>query len=566
MLDAFRMLRRLLRRQDKFELLAIAAATAIAALWEVLGIGLMIPVVAAVVNPILLEQNEYLKFFYSISPFQEQHSFMIFTALLVVINFALKNMFNYWVLKLQSNYTFGKQSEFSCRLFELYIKTDYSFALQHSPAELGARISRVGMICENSLLPLLLLLSDGTAVLLLLVTLMWFMPLVLAAALAALVLLALIFYCPFRKYNGYLSSCYVEQDNCLSSEKISVFSGIKAIKSANCEEFFQRRFTNTMRVFTRLAARLYLFGQLPRLGLEVLAVILSMGIFISMVLMKMPSGTIVLHFALLVAAMGRILPALSRMSYNLTRIRQFGVSLEGLYNDINALKMETASGNGSTISYHLQQSLDIRDMCFSYPDGKKVFDHFNLTIPARRSVALVGPTGSGKSTLADLICGLLKPDQGQILFDNQDIAGNVVQARAIIGYVPQYVYIIEGSIAENVALGVEADKIDMVKVIQALQLANLYDYVESLPEKTAAHLGENGINLSGGQRQRLGIARALYHDSELLIFDEATSALDDVSESAVVEALETLHGRKTLLVIAHRLSTIEHCDTKITLG
>ena len=197
---------------------------------------------------------------------------------------------------------------------------------------------------------------------------------------------------------------------------------------------------------------------------------------------------------------------------------------------------------------------------------KPVFDNFSLKVPAFSSLAVVGPTGGGKTTLADLIVGLYQPDSGRICFDGVDVTEKAHARREIIGYVPQYVFAVNGSIRENVALGIDPQEIDDNKVMKVLQMAHLRDWVESLPDKLDAQIGDSGVNLSGGQRQRLGIARALYREPELLILDEATSALDEASENAVVEALETLHGKLTMLVIAHRLSTIEHCEAKITVG
>lgn len=555
---------KLLSPADRFQLLGIALLSTVAALWEVIGIGLMIPVVAAIVNPELLEQNFYLRKFYELSPFQEHNAFMVYTAVLTVINFLLKNLFTLWVIKLQSTFIFRKQQEWSDQLFRKFLAADYAFLSGHTPAELSADLSRVQQVCEGTLLPVLLIIADALAAAALLGALLWFMPMTLSAALAALVVLALIFYLPFRAVNGRLSMRFVSQDNAAAAEKIAVFSGIKAVKSGNCEDFFACRYNHIMQCLTQISAKLFYLGQIPRLGLEFLAVLLAMGIFVAMLIGNVPRGTIVLEFALLIAAMGRLLPALSRLHYNLTRIRQVGALFDSLMAGLFQLPAETEVVAGSC-EYHLKNVLSVNDLKFAYPDGRKIFDSFNLLIPAGTSCALVGPTGSGKSTLADLIAGLLKPSGGTITFDGQNIAASPADARAIIGYVPQFVYITAGTVRENVALGCSG-AIDENKLQRALKLANLTEWVESLPEKTYTVLGENAVTISGGQRQRLGIARALYRDIELLILDEATSALDQNSENAIVETLVMLQGSLTMIVIAHRLSTIENCDKVIEIG
>ena len=564
MFKSVNMLRVLLKRSDKIKLVVIAVLTSISALWEVAGIGLVIPVVAAVVNPALLEQNIYLKTFYEYSPFKEPRSFMLFTALLVVINFAAKNLFALLVIRLQRDLIYHKQFELSERLFCKFMRGDYAFMTIHSPAELGARIGRVSLICEGTLMPMLTILSDLMAIAALVAVLFFFMPLVLTAALVALLVLALAFYLPFRRLNTALSNDYLMCDNAVNADRIAAFTGIKTIKSSNCEDFFIRRFSGNYRQYAAVAGRIFLLGQIPRLGLEFLAIMLAMGIFGSMVIGNVAGTSIMLYLALLMAAMARILPALSRMHYNLTRLRQVDKLFENLYEDlcVNNSEVRTVP----TASASLERMLEVKHIDFAYPDGKVIFKDFSCAIPAHSSVAVVGATGSGKTTLADLIVGLYKSQRGSITFDGIDWAEYPEKIRSITAYVPQYVFLINGSIKENIVLGMAPDTVDESELERVVKLANLSSWVESLPEKYDTQLGENGVKISGGQRQRLGIARALYRKPELLILDEATSALDNASENAVVEALETLHGSMTMLVIAHRQSTIEHCDQVIRIG
>lgn len=563
MFETINILRFILTPRDKKWLLLLSFLSTIAALWEVAGIGLMVPVVAAVVNPELLEQNELLKMFYQLSPCSSHRSFMLFSALLVAVNFGLKNLYGYLLIRLQSYFIFCRQHELSVRLFSLLMQSEYTYLLGNPPSDLCSRVQRVKIACEGTLLPMMLLGSDVLAVAALTVALFFFMPLSLIAALLVLLVLAWAFYLPFRRANSRLSEEYVKYNTLTLQDIMAGFNGIKAVKSSGCEDFLINQYREHITDGARVDMRVFSLGQIPRLGLEFLAVALAMGIFIGMVTSNVASGTIVLNFALLIAAMGRILPALSRMHYNLTRLRQVGSLLKDLYKDLRCCKVEKGLEEPQ-MEVHLRNELAINDLSFAYPDGRRIFDNFSCVFKANSSTALIGPTGCGKTTLADLIIGLLKPQSGTITFDGVKLAENLRSARKIIGYVPQNVFLLEGSIAENVVFG--SGDYDEKRIKEVLAMANLTEFVESLPEGIYHRVEENGLNLSGGQRQRLGIARALYREPELLILDEATSALDNASENAVVEALETLHGRLTMLVIAHRLSTIEHCDRKIDLA
>ncbi len=559
-------IRVLLSPRDKWKLLGISVLMTGAALWEAVGIGLLLPVVAAVVNPQLLEQNVYLRTFYRWSPFQEHTAFMLFAAGLVVANFIFKNLFVWLVIRIQSDFIYRKQSELSIRLYRTMLEAPYSYHLEHSASELSARIGRVNWACDGTLLPLMMLASDALVVVVLLAALLWFIPGTVGAALAALAGLGLAVYWPLRKLNGRLSARFVTQDTAVTADRLNGLNGIKAVKTSGCESAFAAVFAQDMDAYARVWARIYQLGQLPRLGLETLAVLLAMGIFAGMIIGGVSTGSIVLIFALLVAAMGRLLPALSRMHYNLARLRQLGSVFDELYDDLTGISAEQDAATLTVTEYHLRESLEFHDLEFGYGSGPELFNRLNLRIPAYSSVALIGPTGGGKTTLADLTLGLLAPRNGMICADGVDIRRDLKSWRKITGYVPQFIYLADDTILANVAFGIDASRIDHGRVRRALELAHLDEVVAGLPGGLNTKIGENGVKLSGGQRQRLGIARALYREPELLILDEATSALDSATENAIVEALETLHGKVTTLVIAHRLSTIEHCEQCVNIG
>ena len=210
---------------------------------------------------------------------------------------------------------------------------------------------------------------------------------------------------------------------------------------------------------------------------------------------------------------------------------------------------------------HLSDRIELKDISFHYPDSDTyIFRHANMEIQKGQSVGIMGPSGAGKSTIVDILLGLLHAESGQILCDGADIFSNYDSWLAQIGYIPQSIYLIDESIRENIAFGIDADKVSEERIWEILKEAQLDEFIRSLPEGLDTRIGDRGVRLSGGQRQRIGIARALYHNPEILVFDEATSALDNDTEAALMEAINSFHGKKTMIIIAHRLNTIEKCD------
>jgi ABC-type multidrug transport system fused ATPase/permease subunit len=280
----------------------------------------------------------------------------------------------------------------------------------------------------------------------------------------------------------------------------------------------------------------------------------------------MAQGSILLTLTLLAVSLIRMMPSMSRIQYNLTTVRHNLHAFNNIYEDLKNLSpVIIESSDKEPLCF--KDKIEIKNVDFAYEGAEEnIFTDFSLTIPFASSVAFVGTTGCGKTTLVDIILGLLKPIKGKILVDGRSIEENLPSWREKIGYVPQFIFLLDSSIAENVAWGVNRDKIDEQKIRKCLEKAQILDFVESLPDKLKTNVGENGVCLSGGQRQRIGIARALYRDPEVLVLDEATSALDNETENAFVEALDSLRGKLTIIMIAHRLTTIKNCDKIIRMN
>ncbi len=547
--------------RDKMLMLVLTGLMVAGALLEIVGITILMPVIAVLSKPELLEQNKYLHFLYRLLDPPDLGTFTLYLCCGISVFYLLKNSFlmvmTYW----QSAFIYGKASSWGARLYVNYLETDYAFHLKHNSSELLNNINQLQIVSTGVLLPLMMLISEGIVIVAILLLLLCFAPGTTLTAFATVLLATLLLYYPFRKLYARLGVRLYQASHKKFQLLMQGVGGIKEVKVRNLEKRFSQLLQQAQSEACRAESLIYFTGQFPRLALEAVIVILAMGILAAFILANMASGTIVLTLALMAMAMFRLLPAVSRIQYNFVRIRQSLCSFDAIYHDLTQLVREDKKGNGPPIEFG--GMLRLNNITFAYsPETPPIFRNFSAEIPVRSSTALTGTTGCGKTTLADLILGLLKPDAGSITVDGRDIRENLGSWQKLIGYVPQHIYLLDASIRENVALGVPPEEIDDDKVKRCLEMAQLADFAEG----AGTLIGERGARLSGGQRQRLGVARALYHDPEVLVLDEATSALDTETEQALIDALNLLHGRLTIIMIAHRLSTIEQCDVRINLS
>lgn len=305
----------------------------------------------------------------------------------------------------------------------------------------------------------------------------------------------------------------------------------------------------------------------PRSYLELLAVIGLAGLIILMVLQGRSLELLIPTIGIFMVAAFRMIPSVNRIMSSMQIIRFSKPAIDMLYEEFTMINTSTNSQVANDLcKMPFNESIEIRDLTFRYSGAdKNSIENVTLAIKKGESIGLVGPSGSGKSTMIDLVLGLLTPVSGTITIDGQNIQDNLRGWQNQIGYVPQSIYLTDNTLRRNVAFGISNEKIDNEAVARVIKAAQLDEFVQSLPEGLETFVGERGVRLSGGQRQRIGIARALYHDPEVLVLDEATSALDSVTETGVMQAVSALKGSKTLILIAHRLTTLENCDRIYTL-
>lgn len=536
------------------------------ALLEVVGVASIMPFMALLANPELVQTNAMLA-----SAYQAARSFGVTTVeqfmfvlgvsvfLLLVTSLAFRAFTTYVQLRftLMREYSIGK------RLVEGYLNQPYSWFLCRHSADLGKSIlSEVSAVIHGALVPAMTTLAQGAVVFALLVFLIMVDP---ALALGVGLVLAIAYASIFKLMGGYLSRIGSERVKANQERFTAVseaFGAAKEVKVGGLEQIYTRRFEKPAQIYAKHQASAQAVAQLPRYALE--AVAFGGMILLVLVLMARSGGfaSALPVIALYAFAGYRLMPALQQIYAALSQLKFAEPALNALHKDMASLDKSPQNAlTSQTIT--LSRSLQLNNIVYTYPGAERAaINNLTLTIPARSTVGFVGSTGSGKTTTVDIILGLLTPSKGSIAVDDVQITTENVRAwQRTIGYVPQHIYLADDTVAANIAFGLPPEKIDHQAVERAARIANLHDFVvNDMPQGYATRVGERGVRLSGGQRQRIGIARALYHDPEVLILDEATSALDNLTEKAVMEAVNNLGHNIMIILIAHRLSTVRQCD------
>ncbi|MEM9571927.1 MAG: ABC transporter ATP-binding protein [Pseudomonadota bacterium] len=343
------------------------------------------------------------------------------------------------------------------------------------------------------------------------------------------------------------------------------FGGIKTVKLGGYERTYVQRYRQPSLRFARSQILISVLGELPRNSMQAVAFAGGVGFFLYLI-GNQKIGSEALASAVPVAgvfaaAAVRIMPELSRIYFGMVKLQAAGPAIEAIQSELNCEQKQIAR-SGKRL--RLKNELEIRDVSYEYPSSNRgmALNHITDTIRAGEKIGIIGGTGAGKTTFIDIVLGLLLPTTGALILDGEVLSEDNKRAwRKSIGYVPQQIFLSDGTVAANIAFGVSDEEIDMVRVERAARIAQIHSFVvDDLPGGYQHMVGEDGVRLSGGQRQRIGIARALYDDPDLIVFDEATSALDNLTEQFVISAIEEMAGNKTLIMVAHRLSTVRNCD------
>lgn len=551
--------------QEIKRVILLAVMILIMALLEIIGVVSILPFIAVLTNPTLIESNSILNSIFNFSlkfGVEDEQQFLFFLGIMVFVMLIISLSFKAITTYAQHRFVQMREYTIGKRLLESYLRQPYAWFLNRHSADLGKNVlSEIQAIIGNGLNPLIELLAKGTvAIAIVLLLLIVDIKLALIVGFILGGAYSIIFYI-LRSFLKKIGKSRLENNKSRFLTLSEAFGAIKEIKVRGMEKIYINRFAVPSRIYASTTALSQIIKHLPRFFLEAIAFGGAMLLILYLMLKKGNFNEALPVIALYIFAGYRLIPSLQQIYNSLTQITFINPSLSNLVNDLKSLSEIKIKDNQDTLFFNKKISLN--NIQYSYPNSSRlILNNINLTINANDIVGLVGSTGSGKTTIVDIILGLLKFNKGTLEVDGKVITEKTLQSwKNIIGYVPQNIYLIDETIASNIAFGIDKDNIDLKAVKRAAEIANLHNFVENeLEQKYQTIIGERGVRLSGGQKQRIGIARALYHNPKVLILDEATSALDNQTEQAVMDAVNNLSQNMTIILIAHRLSTVKNCD------
>lgn len=557
----------LTKKQKQFFVFLLFSAL-LAALLETISVSAILPLVNAMLTPEKLWEYKWLAPVLRMFSISSNQELIIFVISMVILLYLLKNMYLLFFSWLKAKYSSKVQRECSVFMVESYMNRGYSYFLRKNPNDIvqGAVGDIQGVY---SIINSIIYFVTKFLIVLMIGVMMFLTDWIMATGLvcAAFLCLILLIFC-FKRPMKRIGERVREYTIAANKILFQAIYGIKEVLVMRKQKEFVDSYKENMFLRQVEDIKRSVSTDAPNYIVEAFCITIIMIVLCFKVISNPSDTAFIAVLATFAVGAFRILPAIGYLSSSFNTIVSCLPSLNVVYeNMIEARKYNEefncidATDDEVYKNHKFTTDIRLEDITFSYQqDLDNVLQGLNLTIPKNYSIALVGESGAGKSTLADILLGILPIQKGKILLDNIPIKKIPITWSKLIGFVPQSIYLVDASIAENIAFGVRKEEIDYEQMKKVAKMANVWDFIDSLPEKENTIVGDRGVRLSGGQRQRIGIARALYNNPEILILDEATSALDNTTEQAVMEAIESLQGNITMIVIAHRLTTIKNCD------
>ncbi len=561
----FKKINYVLDRRQKTNLSVLLVIILIGAFVELLGVSAIMPLIDVAMEPGTIGEKWYFVLISRNTGITDANQMIVLLAFVLIAIYILKNIYVTMMYSLQYRFIFNNQQRLSVRMMKSYMQQDYLFHVSRNVAEFQRNIvNDVNGFYTVTLNALQFLAEFSVSVVL--VAFLLVQDWVSTLAVASLLFLFMGFFTIFfRKVLVRIGEESRLANVSVTKWLLQAFSGVKEIKVANKERFFIANYDRSYRDCARIQRQQSMLTYLPKPVMETVCICsLMIAMIIKIVVVKSDITSFVTTLSVFAVAAFRMLPSFNKITGYISGMMFNKPSIDAVYNDLREIEQLMArrtADHEDTVKVKLGTAIRLDRVSFRYPKAEKwILKNASLEISKNTSVALIGASGAGKTTAADLILGILEPQEGAVMIDGTDIRKCMTSWHEDVGYIPQTIYLMDDSIRANIAFGIPEAEIDDAAVGKALQEAQLDRFVHALPEGADTVIGDRGVKLSGGQRQRIGIARALYRNPSVLILDEATSALDNETEKEVMEAIDGLHGTRTLIVIAHRLSTIKKCD------
>jgi len=552
-------------RKQKIAIIGLSILIVIGALFELLGITAILPFVSVAMDQNKVFENKTLYMVYSFLKMDSTSVFLALIAVGLIVVYFVKNIYLIYMNNKIFEFSYENQRKLTNRLLSCYLKEPYTFFLDHNSADLLRNVKDDTSLMFDTVLSAMNLavecLVSGVLLIYLMIT---DKSITIAVGVVMVGFVFVVMKAVKKNIQRYGANTRISRAETVKW-LMQTFGGIKEIKIKGSEDYFMEQVDAENSVWVDNQKKYMILSYIPKPAMETVAI----GSVLAVVAVKLMSGIDSEYFITTVSVFAvaafRLLPAFNRITGYVSRIMFNKASVDAVYNDLLEVEeLERTQKNNKTnrcveVAFNSEILLD--NISFKYPKADSyVLEETSLSIPKNKSVALIGTTGAGKTTAADIILGLLAPNAGDIKVDGVSVLDNIRGWQKKMGYIPQNIYLLDDTIEKNIAFAEPDSSIDEKRLAEVLREAQLTDFIDELSDGVKTVIGEGGIRLSGGQRQRIGIARALYSNPEVLILDEATSALDNDTEKAVMDAIDNLGGKKTLVIIAHRLTTIKNCD------
>lgn len=549
-------------KKDKWNCFILLIVVIIGSFLELAGISIFSPFVELIMNPESIQENVVLSKIYELSGVTSVEHFLALIAVGIIVIYVVKNV--YVIIEKNQIYIFSYklQRKISTGLLNAYMNKPYSFHLNKNISVLQRSIQEDTEQFTQCIIHLMEMIAEVFVCVAIAIYLFDVSKSIMVIIAVLLGICMLGFYKISKKYSVKWGRQGQEYRAYTFQWMNQSLGGIKELKVLNREESFVEEYDSFYAKYVRVLRLSRLMGVVPKYIIEMVSMTgLLLAVIIKIFWGQKDLIEFVPQLAVFAVAAFRLLPSVGRINEHLSTVLYAKPSVELIYNDLKEIEKPEVKSDTVDESWHFKDKLEAKKVTYAYPgSSENVIEDADFVIKRGTTVAFVGASGAGKTTMVDIILGLFIPQKGKILADGMNIFKNLRTWQKEIGYIPQSIYLSDDTIERNVAFGVRKEDIDEEAVLRAVKQAQLFEFIDTLPDGLQTYVGDRGVRLSGGQRQRIGIARALYHNPQILVLDEATSALDNDTEKAVMDAIDRLKGEKTIIVIAHRLSTVKDAD------